>query len=81
MMFQFHGIIVVGVVLVIIGVVKLMGTNPTEADTKLPKVGAVILIVCWFVLVAGTAASFGPSQYERPAPAYRSGTKVVSPPS
>jgi predicted tellurium resistance membrane protein TerC len=80
-MLQFHLIIVVAVVLVIIGVVKLMGSNPTEADTKLPKAGVVILIVCWAILVVGTAASFGPSQYERPAPAYRSGTKVFPPPS
>ena len=73
---HFHLIIVVAMVLVIIGLVKLTGNNPQESDTKLPKIGAVIILLGWAVLVGGTAFSFRSSQYDKQAPAYRSGTKV-----
>jgi len=66
-------------ILVIIGVLKLTGANPQVSDTKFPKIGVVIILLGWFVLLGWIAASFRPSQYDRQAPAYRSGTKVCRP--
>ncbi|KAE9379548.1 hypothetical protein N431DRAFT_451397 [Stipitochalara longipes BDJ] len=74
---HFHIIIVVAMVLVIIGLVKITGNHPQESDTKLPKVGVVIILVYWATLVGGTIFSFRSSQCDRQAPAYRSGTKLL----
>jgi hypothetical protein len=57
-MIHFHFIIVVAMVLVIIGMVRLTGAHPQASDTKLPKIGVVMILLCWVVLVGFSAASF-----------------------
>lgn len=74
---HFHTIIVVSMILVIIGLVKLTGAHPKESDTTLPKVGVIIILVCWIVLVGFTVSSLRSSQYDMQAPAYHNGTKLL----
>jgi hypothetical protein len=73
---QFHFVVVAGVALVVIGVVKVTGPNPKASDETLMKVGVIIILICWVVLVGWTAFAFLSSGYDRRTPAYAPGTKV-----
>jgi hypothetical protein len=76
LVFNYHGLVVAALALVITGVAGEEGNDPKPVDMTLRKVGLVVVLICWFVLVAWTALSFLRGQSDMNAPAYADGTRV-----
>ncbi|TVY83228.1 hypothetical protein LSUE1_G004414 [Lachnellula suecica] len=74
---NFHGAVVAGLALVIAGVAGEEGSDPTAADSTLRKAGLLVVLACWFVLVAWTAVAYLRPQFDVNAPAYADGTKIL----
>lgn len=74
---NFHGIVVGALVLVIMGVTGQEGKDPKPVDLTLRKAGLMIVVACWFVLVAWAATSFLRAQSDMEVPAYTEGTWLL----
>lgn len=73
---NFHGLVVGALALVIAGVTGEEGKDPKPVDLSLRKAGLLIVVACWFVLVAWVAVSFLRAQFDVKAPAYTDGSRV-----
>jgi hypothetical protein len=76
LVFNYHGLVIAALALVIIGVVGEEGNSPKPMDLTLRKAGLLIVLALWFILLAWTAISFLRGQCDANAPAYVDGTRV-----
>ncbi len=74
----YHTLVVVGIVLIAIGASAIEGSNaaPKSSDETLLKVGIVVLLVAWVVLVGWVGLSLLPSQIQYGVAGLREGTIV-----
>jgi hypothetical protein len=71
---QYHLAVVAGIVLVIIGIVKLQ--DGASVGTMLMKVGMAVILACWVILAAWTLLSFPSPQGYTAMGVHAEGTKV-----
>ena len=77
----YHFLAVGGIVLIAIGAANLNSDDPDvnrHEELTLLKIGIIILLICYILLVIWTISSFGGKQSNSDAPGYPGGTTVSS---
>lgn len=77
----YHFLAVGGIVLIAIGAANLNSDDPKvnrHEELTLLKIGIIILLICYVLLVIWTLSSFGEKQGDSEAPGYPGGTMVCS---
>lgn len=72
----YHLLVTTGLALVVSGASAFNVNASNTGDEGLIKGGILILLLAWLVVIVWTVLSFLPSQYNRDASSYSSGTKV-----
>ncbi|KAH0562410.1 hypothetical protein GP486_002895 [Trichoglossum hirsutum] len=73
---KYHGLVSVGLILTIIGVVEMMNGKGGDSAKVLRKIGALIVLLCWSLLIVWVRLSMW-SQQKVNAAAYADGTKLL----
>lgn len=75
---QYHTLVSVCLVMIIISVVKLENRKITHTTQDVLKIGVALLIIAWILLVLWTLLSWRSRSIDKLAPGYLDGTKLLN---
>lgn len=78
LIFQYHTLVSVALIMVIISIIKLESGKKTPTTSNLIKIGITLLILAWVLLVVWTFLTWRSKSVERMAPGFADGTRVCS---